>query len=37
MHGGVASARRDPVTNPAAEGGSGMPSARADTGRDAKT
>jgi len=37
MHAGVASARREPVTRPAAEGGSGMPSALADTGRDAKT
>jgi hypothetical protein len=37
MHGGVASARREPVTKPAAEGGSHMPNARADTGRDAKT
>jgi hypothetical protein len=37
MHAGVASARPEPVTRPAAEGASGMPSARADIERDAKT
>jgi hypothetical protein len=37
MPGGVASARRERVTRAVVEGGSRMPRARVDIGRDAKT